>query len=54
MTLYNLLNKLEMFIILNPFEWTIFLVFICLLIGSYFEHLVGWWKPIEEENENDN
>ena len=47
----QLLQDLKLFIILNPFEWTIFLIFICLLIGSYTEHLVGWWKPIEEENE---
>ena len=51
MELYNLLNKLEHFIILNPFEWTIFIVFVCLLSGSYFEHLVEWWKPIEEEED---
>ena len=51
MTIYNLLNELKTTIILNPFEWTIFLIFICLLIGSYTEHLVGWWKPIKEEQE---
>ena len=51
MMLYNLLNKLELFIILNPFEWTIFLIVICLITGSYLEHLFGWWKPIEEGEE---
>ena len=53
MTVYNLLQELKLFIVLNPFEWTIFLILVCLMTGSYLEHLVGWWKPIKEENEND-
>ena len=53
MTIYNLLQELKLFIILNPFEWTIFLILVCLMTGSYLEHLVGWWQPIKEENEND-
>lgn len=51
MTVYNLLQELKLFIVLNPFEWTIFLIFICLLTGSYLEYLVGWWQPIKEGEE---
>ena len=51
MTVYNLLQELKLFIVLNPFEWTIFLILVCLMTGSYFEHLVGWWQPIKEEEE---
>ena len=53
MTVYNLLHELKLFIVLNPFEWTIFLILVCLMTGSYLEHLVGWWQPMKEENEND-
>ena len=51
MTVYNLLQELKLIIVLNPFEWTIFIGALCLLTGTYFEYLVGWWKPIKEENE---
>ena len=51
MTVYNLLQELKLVIILNPFEWTIFLVSVVFVTGSYFEHLVGWWQPIKEEEE---
>ncbi len=51
MTLFHLINRLEWVIVLNPFEWTLFIAFVCFVSGSYFEHLVGWWKPIEEEEE---
>ena len=51
MTVYNLLHELKLFIVLNPFEWTIFLILICLMTVSYLEHLVGWWQPIKEEEE---
>ena len=51
MTVYNLLQELKLVIILNPFEWTIFLVAVVFMTGSYFEHLVGWWKPIKEGEE---
>ena len=50
--MHGLLQELKLFIILNPFEWTIFIEFVCFLSGSYFEYLVEWWKPIEEEKEN--
>ena len=53
MAVYNLLQELKLFIILNPFEWTIFIGALCLLTGTYFEHLVGWWQPIKEENNNE-
>ena len=53
MTVYNLLQELKLVIILNPFDWTIFLVAVVFMTGTYFEHLVGWWQPIKEENNND-
>jgi len=51
MTIYNLLNELKTVIILNPFEWTVFIGFVFFVTGSYLEHLVGWWQPIKEEEE---
>ena len=53
MTLYNLLNKLETVIKLNPFEGTICFGMICFFTGSYLEHIIGWWTPIKEENESE-
>ena len=53
MTVYNLLHELKLFIVLNPFEWTVFIGFVFFVAGSYFEYLVEWWQPIKEENEND-
>ena len=53
MTVYNLLQELKLVIVLNPFEWTFLIGLVFFVTGSYFEHLVGWWKPIKEENEND-
>ena len=54
MTVYNLLHELKLFIVLNPFEWTVFIGLVLFFTGSYFEHLVGWWQPIKEENEDGN
>ena len=51
MTVYNLLQELKLVIVLNPFEWTVFIGFVLFVTGSYFEHLVGWWQPIKEEEE---
>ena len=53
MTIYNLLNELKTTIILNPFEWTVCWGAICFFTGSYLEHLIGWFSPIKEENENE-
>ena len=53
MELYRLFKELELIIIRNPFEWTFCWGMICFFTGSYLEHLIEWWKPIEEENEND-
>ena len=52
-TMYSLLQELKTTIILNPFEWTICWGAICFFTGSYLEHLIGWFSPIKEENEND-
>ena len=51
MTVYNLLQELKLVIILNPFEWTVFIGFVFFVTCSYFEYLVGWWQPIKEEEE---
>jgi len=51
MTVYNLLQELKLVIVLNPFEWTFLIGFVFFVTGSYFEHLVGWWQPIKEEEE---
>ena len=51
MTVYNLLQELKLVIVLNPFEWTVFIGFVFFVTGSYFEYLVGWWQPIKEEEE---
>ena len=51
MTIYNLLNELKTVIILNPYEWTICWGMICFFTGSYLEHLIGWFSPIKEEEE---
>ena len=51
MTVYNLLQELKLVIVLNPFEWTVLIGFVFFVTGSYFEHLVGWWQPIKEEEE---
>ena len=53
MTVYNLLQELKLVIVLNPFEWTVFIGFVFFVTGSYFEHLVGWWQPIKEEEDED-
>ena len=53
MTLYNWLQELKIIIILNPFEWTVCWGAVCLMTGSYLEHLIKWWTPIKEENENE-
>ena len=53
-TMYSLLQELKTTIILNPFEWTVCWGAICFFTGSYLEHLVGWFSPIKEENENEN
>ena len=54
MTVYNLLQELKLVIVLNPFEWTFLIGLVFFVTGSYFEHLVGWWQPIKEENEDGN
>ena len=51
MTIYSLLQELKTVIILNPFEWTICWGMICFFTGSYLEHLIGWFSPIKEEEE---
>ena len=51
--MYSLLQELKTVIILNPFEWTVCWGMVCFFTGSYLEHLVGWFSPIKEENEND-
>jgi hypothetical protein len=51
--MHSLLEHLKDTIILNPFEWTICWGMLCFFTGSYLEHLIEWWKPIEEENENE-
>ena len=53
MTVYNLLSELKTVIILNPFEWTVCWGMVCFFTGSYLEHLIGWFSPIKEENENE-
>ena len=53
MTVYNLLQELKLVIVLNPFEWTVFIGFVFFVTGSYFEYLVGWWQPIKEEYNNE-
>ena len=50
--MHSLLQELKTTIILNPFEWTVCWGMICFFTGSYLEHLVGWFSPIKEENEN--
>ena len=52
MTLFHLIIRLEWVIVLNPFEWTLFIAFVFFEIGSYFEYLTDWWKPIQEEENN--
>ena len=54
MRVYNLLQELKLIIVLNPYEWTVLIGFVFFVTGSYFEHLVGWWKPIKEENNNES
>ena len=53
MILADWLQALKLTIILNPFEWTICWGMICFFTGSYLEHLIGWFSPIKEENENE-
>ena len=43
MWLYNLINSIELFIVQNPLESAMFLIFSCTVTGSYLEYLLRWW-----------
>jgi hypothetical protein len=43
MWLGNALQSLKLFIVLNPMEWTVWLLLVSILIGTYLEHLIHWW-----------
>ena len=43
MWIHDLINSTRLFIILNPFEVAIFLVFICTWAGAYLESVFKFW-----------
>ena len=43
MWLNDLINSIELFIVLNPFEVAIFLIFICTWAGCYLESVFKFW-----------
>ena len=43
MWLSDLINSIELFIVLNPFETTILLVVVCTWTGSYLESVFKFW-----------
>ena len=43
MWLNDLINSIELFIVLNPFETTFLLVVVCTWTGSYLESVFKFW-----------
>jgi len=43
MWLNDLINSIQLFIVLNPFETTFFLAIICTWTGSYLESVFKFW-----------
>ena len=43
MWLNDLINSIELFIVLNPLEIAIFLIFVCTWAGSYLESVFKFW-----------
>ena len=43
MWLNDLINSIELFIVLNPFEATFLLVVVCTWTGSYLESVFKFW-----------
>jgi hypothetical protein len=45
------IQDLTLFIVLNPLEWTVYLIITCIFIGMYLEnifHLFGWGLKCRE------